>query len=688
MKSSVDDFPAKQSKIYPSIQKETSTGGTATFVDNRSSTVYQRQLQKAMDAHVATKALPLQRKAATGSSRFQQVAADMGRKYGVDTSGLKATHQSPFPAKLNAEATIQGNNIHFAPGKDTDYNIRHEVAHAIDNRLNGTPKGDQLVNGQKIDTTREKVVDRMVKASTGISFNGVNSLRRVYQLETKKRSPVQLLKNDADTKTENAIDKIILWSGKPGDSSKKKAKRLLQSPRKIFWYGKDPKTDEQTEIMGSANYLRKRKIDWKNKFGPGLAWQRFQKKIEEQSIEKEMGQLPWFLAKYKAGDTFSKKVLGYANNQVKNPSKDDPQQIFGSTYSRDISFGTDSDFAIKDYLGSKKKGRIIQVMDQDYGKVLEVREGDELYIGTVIRSHGLGIKKGTTVRLSGTSEKDTTRISYWQGDEKKHLFFPYQSLDYIDPDYYNYITRAGYASGAFFDRLRNRGEGPKMDANLISELEERKRQSGPNLKNSLGPYRNLLNIEDLNWGIKVATYRRLGGDLLFNEAPQSRRDREKYHSYLPAVDEVNVTDSFWYYELQRHMSDRFVGGRSNSTLGYLQSASLLYMIGEITLADARDVMAFVIADMVVSGEHSMPECMMTVVRVADKVEPWKSTKLHLQTKQLVLHTWLHLVDGSTRRDMEQETNRSLVSVLDNKEWDYQLVKILVVLGKQMYNYNN
>lgn len=165
MKSSIDKFPGKRSKIYPSIQKETSTGGTATFVDSRSSTVYQRQLQKAMDAHVAAKAYPLQRKAATGSSRFQQVAADMGRKYGVDTSRLKATHQSPFPTKLNAEATIQGNNIHFAPGKDTDYNIRHEVAHAIDNKLNGTPKGDRLVNGQKIDTTREKVVDRMAMQS-------------------------------------------------------------------------------------------------------------------------------------------------------------------------------------------------------------------------------------------------------------------------------------------------------------------------------------------------------------------------------------------------------------------------------------------------------------------------------------------------------------------------------------------
>ena len=105
----------------------------------------------------------VQRKASAGSTRFRQIAATMGAKYNVDTSGLHATHHSSFPGKLNAEATIQGNKIHFAPGMDTDYNIKHEVAHAIDNTLNGTPKGDQVVNGKNVDTSREKVVDSMAR---------------------------------------------------------------------------------------------------------------------------------------------------------------------------------------------------------------------------------------------------------------------------------------------------------------------------------------------------------------------------------------------------------------------------------------------------------------------------------------------------------------------------------------------
>ena len=144
------------------VQHPPGTGGRATIVDNRPSTVYQRKLQESMRAYVAGSTSPIQRKP-KGSTRFQQIASAMGEQYGVDTSGLKATHHSSFPKELHAEATIQGNNIHFAPGRDTNYNIRHEVAHAIDNTLNGTPKGDKVVNGQSVDTTRERVVDRMAQ---------------------------------------------------------------------------------------------------------------------------------------------------------------------------------------------------------------------------------------------------------------------------------------------------------------------------------------------------------------------------------------------------------------------------------------------------------------------------------------------------------------------------------------------
>ena len=175
MKTAYDKNMEQGSSNIPAIQKEFSTGGKARIEDNRPSTVLQRKLQGTMNAHVADRTLPIQRRAPKGSSHFQEIATAMGKTHGVDTSGLVATHNSSFPAQLNAEATIQGNKIHFAPGMDSDYNIRHEVAHAIDNTLNGTPKGDKIVNGQMVDTTREKVVDRMANESVSIQRKAGNT---------------------------------------------------------------------------------------------------------------------------------------------------------------------------------------------------------------------------------------------------------------------------------------------------------------------------------------------------------------------------------------------------------------------------------------------------------------------------------------------------------------------------------
>jgi hypothetical protein len=150
----------------PLIQRRVdNTGLSEKLMNNNPRNEATTQLRQKINASSVGQLSLIQRKVPKGSSRFQQIATTMGEQHGVDTSGLVATHNSSFPGKLNAEATIQGSSIHFRPGKDTDHNIRHEVAHAIDNTLNGAPKGDQVVNGQKVDTTREKVVDRMAKGS-------------------------------------------------------------------------------------------------------------------------------------------------------------------------------------------------------------------------------------------------------------------------------------------------------------------------------------------------------------------------------------------------------------------------------------------------------------------------------------------------------------------------------------------
>ena len=135
------------------------------------------------------------RKTPQGAIQFQQIATIMGEQHGVDTSNLKATHNSSFPETVNAEATIQGNKIDFAPGKDSEYNMKHEVAHFIDNAKNGTPSGDKVVNGQKVDTTRENVADHIAGGALQRKARGlVNALIKpvettfdVLQLKTYHR---------------------------------------------------------------------------------------------------------------------------------------------------------------------------------------------------------------------------------------------------------------------------------------------------------------------------------------------------------------------------------------------------------------------------------------------------------------------------------------------------------------------
>jgi hypothetical protein len=93
-----------------------------------------------------------------------EIASAMGQQYGVDTSPINFTHNSSFPNSVGAVATIQGKDIHFGPGQDSTENIKHEVGHFIDNTQNGIPKGDAMVNGQAVNTTREQAADQMAKA--------------------------------------------------------------------------------------------------------------------------------------------------------------------------------------------------------------------------------------------------------------------------------------------------------------------------------------------------------------------------------------------------------------------------------------------------------------------------------------------------------------------------------------------
>ncbi|EAY25044.1 DNA/RNA non-specific endonuclease [Microscilla marina] len=111
---------------------------------------------------------PIQRKAQNNDLKTQ-----MSNQYGVDLSGFKEHSNSSFPGSVNALATIQGKDIHYAPGQFTEQNRKHELGHAIDNTLNGTPKGDKVVNGQVVDTTREQAADKIAETPLQRKSNNV-----------------------------------------------------------------------------------------------------------------------------------------------------------------------------------------------------------------------------------------------------------------------------------------------------------------------------------------------------------------------------------------------------------------------------------------------------------------------------------------------------------------------------------
>ena len=171
---------------------------------------------------------------------------------------------------------------------------------------------------------------------------------------------------------------------------------------------------------------------------------------------------------------------------------------------------------------------------------------------------------------------------------------------------------------------RNRGAQPALDDAKYNEIGARyNNPADPNRSyaNTLGPARTRLNFHDdpagphqVGGDINVAPYRRLGGDSIFTEAAHPAP--AAYQNQLQPASAVNVNDPAWYHNQANAMPNRFVGGRSNSTGLYMSSATMLFHAGRLTLTDTADVLAFVIADMVVSGEHSMPECMTTVVMAA------------------------------------------------------------------------
>lgn len=206
---------------------------------------------------------------AQGSAAFRAIASAMGEQHGVDTSTLRATHNSPFPATVDAEATLQGNKVHFAPGKDSEPNIKHEVGHHIINTLRGTPpRADGRVNGQAVNTSDEAGAERLMRQP--LQRGAGPSRPLVASEDSQANAPVQRTIGDA----KRYITRKQLWRQGRND--------VFSLLAELYWEGSSEYDEIYRELMKNLPEF------------PGLAtdgWDPVTSVDAEMFLEEEIGKL-------------------------------------------------------------------------------------------------------------------------------------------------------------------------------------------------------------------------------------------------------------------------------------------------------------------------------------------------------------------------------------------------------------
>jgi len=94
-----------------------------------------------------------------------QLKAGIENLSGQNLNGVKVHYNSPKPAQLQAQAYVQGTDIHLAPGQEK--HLPHEAWHVVQQQQGRVQptlqlKGDKLIND---DTGLEQEADKMGSAA-------------------------------------------------------------------------------------------------------------------------------------------------------------------------------------------------------------------------------------------------------------------------------------------------------------------------------------------------------------------------------------------------------------------------------------------------------------------------------------------------------------------------------------------
>ncbi|WP_024768078.1 eCIS core domain-containing protein [Aquimarina macrocephali] len=169
MKTQTDKTQESKNSITPTVTSESSDGGTAQLMDNRTSTIDQRKLRSGIDSSENTKA-PIQRKNNTGLPDNLKSGIENLSGYSMDD--VKVHYNSNKPAQLQAHAYAQGTDIHLASGQEKY--LPHEAWHVVQQKQGRVQPTMQFKGKVNIndDVGLEKEADVMGRRS--LNKSGIN----------------------------------------------------------------------------------------------------------------------------------------------------------------------------------------------------------------------------------------------------------------------------------------------------------------------------------------------------------------------------------------------------------------------------------------------------------------------------------------------------------------------------------
>ncbi|GAA4274035.1 DUF4157 domain-containing protein [Aquimarina gracilis] len=191
MKTQTDKSQEPKNSITPRVTSESSNGGTAQLMDNRTSSIDQRKLKSGINS-AENSITPIQQKNNTGlPDKFKSSIENLS---GYSMDDVKVHYNSSKPAQLQAHAYAQGTDIHLAPGQEK--HLPHEAWHVVQQKQGRVKPTRQLKSKVNIndDAGLEKEAD--VMGAKVLRMQSANSQNLILEKENGSSNTIQRRRED------------------------------------------------------------------------------------------------------------------------------------------------------------------------------------------------------------------------------------------------------------------------------------------------------------------------------------------------------------------------------------------------------------------------------------------------------------------------------------------------------------